>query len=461
MMKKLISAFFSVAIIVSTVGVSYANEHSSIRPGDVLVKTDVVVEEENIHVNLEEQCSVAEQKIIDVLQRYRVSRETEFLNTEEITTQSGIINLGVGDTERKQFIEAWKNELELEVVSANAEYTVKDVLEDTAENIKLLLYEWIRIDYTCDGYDTVETMGFGTDHILNFSKEGDILQAQSDSYREITGYEIGVAEDIAVLNERNLVSCDEIQYEVALEECQHEALLDVGVNSLPTYNPSAAVSYSNTWCGNGNAGTSVSMNPSNYNPSYYYYSGADCCNFVSQCLKAGGMTMSGLWTATLNTSGTPTVDSAYTKSGEAWRYVPSFQTYWKNKGYTVTRITSADQAVVGNPIYYLQSDGNTSNHVMLIVGKNSAGKVLINGHNNDAYRYPLNLSSKTYYMLQLTCSSHSYTVVLKRTASTHTMQCSKCSATETSAHVFGSIASIGQEFSVNATERCMTCGYTR
>ena len=91
---------------------------------------------------------------------------------------------------------------------------------------------------------------------------------------------------------------------------------------MAAYSASAAISYSNKWCGNSNAGTSVSMNPSRYNPSYYYYLGADCCNFVSQCLKAGGMSMSGTWTATLNTSGTPTADSSYSKSGEAWRYVP-------------------------------------------------------------------------------------------------------------------------------------------
>ena len=49
-----------------------------------------------------------------------------------------------------------------------------------------------------------------------------------------------------------------------------------------TYNPSAAVEYSNKYC-------------SHYNSAYNNYAGqgGDCANFVSQCLKAGGFSFSG------------------------------------------------------------------------------------------------------------------------------------------------------------------------
>ena len=45
-----------------------------------------------------------------------------------------------------------------------------------------------------------------------------------------------------------------------------------------SYNPSAAVSYARTYC-------------SSYNRGYANYAGqgGDCANFVSQCMKAGGM----------------------------------------------------------------------------------------------------------------------------------------------------------------------------
>ena len=45
------------------------------------------------------------------------------------------------------------------------------------------------------------------------------------------------------------------------------------------YTSSAAVSYAETWC-------------SSFNPAYANYSPDDCANFVSQCLKAGGMNIS-------------------------------------------------------------------------------------------------------------------------------------------------------------------------
>ena len=49
------------------------------------------------------------------------------------------------------------------------------------------MYEWVWIDYKCDGYDEVETMGFGTNHIITFERD----QLINDTYSEITGYEVG------------------------------------------------------------------------------------------------------------------------------------------------------------------------------------------------------------------------------------------------------------------------------
>ena len=48
------------------------------------------------------------------------------------------------------------------------------------------------------------------------------------------------------------------------------------------YNANNAISYARRYCGN-------------YNPSYANYRnmGGDCANFVSQCLKAGGLDLSG------------------------------------------------------------------------------------------------------------------------------------------------------------------------
>ena len=52
-------------------------------------------------------------------------------------------------------------------------------------------------------------------------------------------------------------------------------LLFILVGVAFSYNPSAAVNYALSYC-------------RNYNPAYNSYPGADCANFVSQCLIAGG-----------------------------------------------------------------------------------------------------------------------------------------------------------------------------
>lgn len=419
-MKKLMSLWLVMAFVFSVVNVSYA-------------KSSVVVEED-------------EPLLKEALSFYKIQREKEFLDTNVKPAE-------VSANGREKFIEEWKEELKIHVVNTKIDCDIKDILLNTASNIKIWIYEWVQIDYVCDGYDKVEQMGFGTDHILEFNKNNGKIQLISDSYQEITGYEVGTANDLKVLQERGSIEPINIE--------NYEWTKEVVV-PMATYSASAAISYSNKWCGNSNAGTSVSMNPSKYNPAYYYYPGADCCNFVSQCLKAGGMSTSGTWTVTLNTSGNPTADSSYTKSGEAWRYVPSFVNYWRGKGYATPRITNSNQAVAGNPIYYLKSDGYSSNHIMLIVGKNSAGQVLVNGHNNDAYRYPLTLSSKIYYTLDL---NHSFGTVIARTATTHTLQCRNCSKTQTSAHLFASASSVDFEDATGTiaryTQICTICGYKK
>ena len=57
-------------------------------------------------------------------------------------------------------------------------------------------------------------------------------------------------------------------------------LLLIVVGLAFSYNPSAAVNYALAHC-------------RNYNPAYNSYPGADCANFVSQCLKEGGFDFSG------------------------------------------------------------------------------------------------------------------------------------------------------------------------
>ena len=305
---------------------------------------------------------IAEEDYNVLLDSYFEQREQVFMGTG-VASYNLVSEAGLN---RNTYIEEWKRSLDISVENASIEYSVLDILNETQEETKLLVYEWVWLDYVCNGYNELENMGFGTYHVITFDKGVGEIELYGDAYSEITGYETGSNEDLQLLTtEMDMIS--DVESKSAIE-MQNEGLLS---RVSYSYNASAAVSYSNTWCGNSSAGSSSSMNPANYNPSYYYYPGADCCNFVSQCLYAGGLSMDGSWYANTNSNQTVTADPTGAKSGEAWRYVPTFKTYWTNKGHVVTRITDASQAVAGNPIFYLASDGYSSNHIMLIVGKNT------------------------------------------------------------------------------------------
>ena len=72
--------------------------------------------------------------------------------------------------------------------------------------------------------------------------------------------------------------------------------------------------------------------------------------------------------------------------------------YWQSKGYAKIRITSTSQAGAGNPIFWLKSDGYSTNHVMLIVGASNAENIVfVNAHNSDCKGYPYRLSDWVMY----------------------------------------------------------------
>ena len=61
-----------------------------------------------------------------------------------------------------------------------------------------------------------------------------------------------------------------------------------------TYNPQAAADYAREWCKERNT-NNWTKSPNNFNITYgnpYNNYPKDCANFVSQCLRAGGLDLS-------------------------------------------------------------------------------------------------------------------------------------------------------------------------
>ena len=133
--------------------------------------------------------------------------------------------------------------------------------------------------------------------------------------------------------------------------------VNVSNNKLNKY---AVLNYANTY-----------WSQRNYN--YNYYNNNNCCNYVSQCLVAGGL---------------PT-NSTFCNGTSAFIYVPTFVSYMKNN-YNVQYISrpSASQIEVGDVLL------TASDHVMIVTRKEN-GTIFANGNTNN--RYQLAISSSYFY----------------------------------------------------------------
>lgn len=131
------------------------------------------------------------------------------------------------------------------------------------------------------------------------------------------------------------------------------------------YSPSAAIQYADRYW-------------SNYNPAYPNCNsiGGDCCNFVSQCLYAGGIPIDSTW-----------------KSGtSSWQYCPSFYTYFSGK-YEVIINPTDSQVKEGNPVLYYSASKGRWSHAAICTGHDSSGNALVSAHNSDRHNVNWKLGS--------------------------------------------------------------------
>ena len=129
-----------------------------------------------------------------------------------------------------------------------------------------------------------------------------------------------------------------------------------------TYSPDKAIAYADKWA-------------TSRNPAYRQYPGVDCCNFVSQCLFAGGMPKNSEWYpasyAWINCSGA----------------ISNFKKYGKFMAATDSNVLR------GNPVYYDWNSNGVYDHTAICVGRNSAGTPIIDAHTGDHYHVTWRLSS--------------------------------------------------------------------
>lgn len=351
-----------------------------------------------------------EEDVMYVLDDYFQCRENQLIadsyeGENKYLAQKVIENLVTRDT----YINTFLRETNLDIVSLKPLYNVFSVTRGEDSKITINLYEWNDVCYRCKGYKTIENMGFGSEHQLLLEKSEKKWKILDDIYDESTS--IGASN----CNKDTIHDETDIKVEANMEEEEFEPLALVN-HYYPGYNTNIAVSYANQWCGTPNVGTQTSiMHSANYNPAYYYVDNADCANFVSQCLHAGGVSYknngnynNGWYAATVTpASSSPQSGGAGTGS-LPWIQVSNFDSFWRN--YGITRKTGVSYFYIGNPIYWLNPAGSSSTgHLMICTGYNSSGTPLYSAHNGDVNRFPITsvAANHTLYTLLFHCN-HSW-----------------------------------------------------
>ena len=159
------------------------------------------------------------------------------------------------------------------------------------------------------------------------------------------------------------------QYEAADTAQEKQKADGTGVSRLRTcgaarysYSVDKAVAYADKWA-------------TSRNPKYRNYPGVDCANFVSQCLRAGGMPVNDKW-----------YPASY-----AWVNCMGAISNFKKYGKFMS--AGAANVLKGNPVYYDWNSDGTYDHTAICVGKNNAGTPIVDAHTGDHYHATWSLGS--------------------------------------------------------------------
>lgn len=286
------------------------------------------------------------------------------------------------------------------VISSNNSYIIEsiDLVKTTGKkNYKLLVKEWTWVEYNDGKSAKVDEMGYATEHKIIIEEDftGD-MKIQIDEY-----------DDSQILGIRaqdsNIVSSDK-------KEVISEAFAmtkSSSTNTNVTLDLSKLVRYADRYVKH-DYNSSTLQFPDYYNKTVYGYYSSDCANYVSQCLKAGGMQYdygagkdNANWDATqwwFDINPSPQYEN-YDVSPPSWRYVKKFTDYWENKGYSNVSANSSN-VYPGNPVVANDS------HVTICVGYNSSGTPIINGHNRDVYHVPYTFAGSNLTTIQIATSNN-------------------------------------------------------
>jgi len=291
----------------------------------------------------------------------------------------------------------WLNE-NVEIISTSASSQVLSAKQLAINgDVDAVVYEWTWVDYIDEGCGIVDRMGFGTVHDMTLAITQDgTFEVVRDSYNEvdISGH-VSADYDFEqfTLATENIDTMPAYLKEISSEESTdaNYSIATTAATESKMPKPIECIKYADEWVEH-----DISSNASAvpvYNSLYGYFSGNDCCNFVSQCVHAGGLEMD------KDRGWYHDMDGSNYHIGSAWISVSAFRNYWMNtRGFS--EVTASNTSVFpGNPVYWIKNldhpndSDYAGNHVAICVGYNAAGNPIINGHTRNVYHQKLNTSS--------------------------------------------------------------------
>lgn len=274
--------------------------------------------------------------------------------------------------------------------------SVQSVTEIHSSVYDVSVYEWTWIDYNDGNGGHVDRLGYATEHQMT-------LAEQSDGGYLITA---------DIYDESDILGVPNIELETMdISPVEPPAANIQGTNSGIDLKVNNVIDYADKWVVHQYTSNPVVSAYNTYN--YGYYSGADCANFVSQCLKAGGMNFdygngadydsASQWWYDLSASNK---NNNYTICPPAWRRVSYMIPYWTSQGYSHVSATSSN-IFPGNPVI------SSGSHVGICVGYNAAGIPIVNAHTRDVYHVPYTMLGSSITTIQITTNNQMlYTAAL-------------------------------------------------
>lgn len=347
------------------------------------------------------------------------------------------------------------------IVSVETELRDYQVMETEEDGtVQIGVYEWTWINY--NGKDETEEptdrMGFGTTHLLTCVASGDggyvvIKDVSGDS--EMSHY----GSDICVYTQSDA----EAETEVLDSNVQTEGqgmmpqVVTFLENSKGMPNLDACIEYADTWA-------------KSRNTTQYFSSTADCANFVSQCIAAGGFVNDPRNNADQNCYNDSTQwffhrgTNLYDSSPKTWRVVGSFFNYWGARYEEealqtevgtdgIKRITNL---YPGNPVCL-----KNKSHVVICTGYDSDGRPYINGHTDDQYHFVITAGTgsgnygTTVKILSGYCANGKHTANTESYRSNIYGHWHNCSVCNTGATPITSHTNVYN----NEVYTCTVCGY--